>query len=199
MRYMRHGLGVVAAAIVIVASCTSPEWTEFTPGGGAPLGGSGGMAGGMNGGAGGLTGSGGAGACDAGLTECSGTCVDLDRDAAHCFYPHEFSWGGPGPETVLTGGDRVRLSWSSTGPFDEPVRLDWSVDGGADWSPIAASTLDEGAYLWSPPTGVLGELLFRLSRTDDHGVASTCSGVISAEPVRLRPPRKGDRGWRSRP
>lgn len=120
-----------------------------------------------------------------------------DRDAAHCYYPHRFDWTGPGGELTLRGGDRVRLSWNSTGPFHEPVSLQWSADDGEIWSEVTASTLDDGAYYWAMPSGVQGDLLFRISRTDDHGESATCSGTISPDPVKLLPARKSDRGWQS--
>lgn len=122
-----------------------------------------------------------------------------DRDGAHCVYPHQFSWDGPGPGSSLRGGDRIRLQWSSTGPVDEPVRLEWSVDGGGQWSSVTESTLDDGSYLWVTPGELDGELLFRLRRTDDHGSAASCSGTSSPTPVPIAPARKGDRGWRPRP
>ncbi|MEN8008081.1 MAG: S8 family serine peptidase [Candidatus Krumholzibacteriota bacterium] len=78
----------------------------------------------------------------------------VDADAAT-------AGGSPPPDAItvsypnggetLTGGDAVTITWSWTGSFTT-VAIEYSLDGGSNWTYITSSTANDGSYGWTAPT-----------------------------------------------
>ena len=68
---------------------------------------------------------------------------------------------------VFLAGSTVDVTWSSTGGTATNVRLEFSLDAGAHWAPIAASTEDDGLFAWTTPENVTTEARVRITDLDD--------------------------------
>jgi hypothetical protein len=55
-----------------------------------------------------------------------------------------------GGESLLAGSD-IDIAWGSTGAVGD-VRLEYTLDDGAAWTPIAASTPNDGVETWTVPS-----------------------------------------------
>jgi RHS repeat-associated protein len=73
-----------------------------------------------------------------------------------------------GGETLLIGS-AYEITWSSYGVVGE-VKIDYSVDSGANWKEIIASTENDGVFDWQVPDTAAGTCLVRVSETDDDPV-----------------------------
>jgi hypothetical protein len=69
-----------------------------------------------------------------------------------------------GSEALLTGSS-AEIKWDSTGTVNT-VGLDYSSDGGGAWSPITASTPDDGIFNWTVPDTPSNHCLVRVVGTD---------------------------------
>ncbi|MBU2501248.1 S8 family serine peptidase [bacterium] len=63
-------------------------------------------------------------------------------DAVTVTYPN-------GGET-LTGGGSANITWTSAGTFTT-VNIDYSTNGGTNWTSIVTGTANDGSYTWSVP------------------------------------------------
>jgi RHS repeat-associated protein len=73
-----------------------------------------------------------------------------------------------GGETLFIGST-YELTWSSYGTVGE-VKIDYSVDSGANWIEITTSTENDGSFEWLVPDTGSDTCLVRVSETDDDPV-----------------------------
>lgn len=88
-----------------------------------------------------------------------------------------------GGESWPAGAVR-EITWNSFGtiPF---VRIDYSLDGGSHWvePPIAASTPNDGSFLWTVPNSPSNNCLLRIQDASDGDPYD-----LSDQPFRITPP-----------
>jgi hypothetical protein len=68
------------------------------------------------------------------------------------------------------GGTTHSITWASSGVSGN-VKLDLSTDGGSSWSPIAASTPNDGEYAWVVPGIATGQARVRASAVTGAGTS----------------------------
>ena len=77
----------------------------------------------------------------------------------------------------LSAGTTQEITWSSQGTVDN-VKIEYSVNNGADWIEIVASTENDGSYIWEVPCNISDESLVRVSDADDS-VSDESDAVFS--------------------
>ncbi|MCU0255024.1 MAG: matrixin family metalloprotease [Acidobacteria bacterium] len=78
-----------------------------------------------------------------------------DKDGAHCHYPHTLTVSQPNGGQNWQAGSQQSLLWTVTnenGTDKGTVSLEYSIDGGANWKPIASNEANDGGYTWSVPS-----------------------------------------------
>jgi subtilisin family serine protease len=78
-------------------------------------------------------------------------------------------------------GSSRDITWTSSGPVDN-VKIDYSIDNGASWIEIVASTGNDGSYNWTVPDTPSNNCLVRISDTD--GYPSDVSDAVFSIDVR---------------
>ncbi|MHC4712113.1 MAG: tetratricopeptide repeat protein [Planctomycetota bacterium] len=92
------------------------------------------------------------------------------------------------PELSLlspTGGEIVgatgvlEVKWQAKDLFftETPVEIEYSLDGGAGWQPLAEPMPNFGSYEWSPPAAFEGRMLVRVRARDEVGHSSTATAA----------------------
>ncbi len=91
------------------------------------------------------------------------------------------------------GGTSQTISWSSSG-FIENVRLEYSLDAGATWNEIVASTPDTGSFRWNVPDVNSEAVLVRISDAADGMPADQSDGsfTIIGQGLTLTRPNGGE-------
>ncbi|MGD2092317.1 MAG: SBBP repeat-containing protein, partial [Candidatus Aminicenantes bacterium] len=75
------------------------------------------------------------------------------------------------------GGTTQNITWNSTGSITD-VKIEYSIDNGASWNTITASTANSGSYSWTVPNTPSSNCLVKIS--DTTGPASdTSNGVFT--------------------
>jgi len=84
------------------------------------------------------------------------------------------------------GGEMLRadtatdISWQSSGPVIDTVRLEYSVDDGGNWDIITLGTANTGLYDWDPiPAENSDQCLIRISDFSDSGACDVSDGVFT--------------------
>ena len=119
---------------------------------------------------------------------------DDDRDAAHCFYPHTLELTQPDGGEIYTAGKLETISWTSTAEASADagtVDLEYSLDGGTSWLPIAAGQPNDGSYLWSVPATATESAIARVVRRNriaptPSPFPAACSADASDAPFSIR-------------
>ncbi len=103
----------------------------------------------------------------------------------------EFSPGGAPALTLIapnggetwTIGTVHSIAWTSSDVT--AIDIDYSVDGGANWLPVAAGVdAASGAYAWTIPAGATTDALVRLTDAGDPGLTDVSAAAFTiAEPV----------------
>lgn len=62
----------------------------------------------------------------------------------------------------LTGGSSTNITWTSTGTISN-VALEYSLDGGTNWTQITASTPNDGSQAWTVPSSATTQGRVRVS------------------------------------
>jgi hypothetical protein len=71
----------------------------------------------------------------------------------------------PNGNESLEAGSVVDIVWSSVG-VEGNVKIEYSVDSGANWSEIVASTENDGSFPWTIPGTISAQCLVRVSEID---------------------------------
>lgn len=95
----------------------------------------------------------------------------------------------------LTGGSATTITWSSTGTIAN-VKLEYSVDGGTNWTVITASTTNDGSEAWTVPSSATTQGRVRVSdasvsATNDMSNANFTITVSASNSVTLTAPNGG--------
>jgi hypothetical protein len=82
-----------------------------------------------------------------------------------------------GGESWIAGAVQ-NLTWNSTGTLPN-VKLEFSIDNGANWTTIAASTANDGRENWTIPNNVSNQCLVQVSDAVDGTPADVSDAVFS--------------------
>ena len=77
-----------------------------------------------------------------------------------------------------TAGSTHDITWTTTGSMAN-VKLELSTNSGADWTAIAASTANTGAYSWPVPPPASASCLIRASDASNAGISDTSDAVFA--------------------
>ncbi len=81
---------------------------------------------------------------------------------------------------MLQAGTAADVSWQSSGPVIDTVRLEYSVDNGDNWSIITSGTANTGLYDWYPvPAENSDQCLIRISDVGGSGAGDVCDGIFT--------------------
>ena len=81
----------------------------------------------------------------------------------------------PNGGEVLTATSVYTITWSSTGAVGD-VALDYSTNGGSNWTAITSSTANDGSYDWTVPSEATTQGRVRVQDAADPGVTDTSDG-----------------------
>ncbi len=83
------------------------------------------------------------------------------------FEPPSVTVTSPNGGEAWTPGSTQDITWTSTGTVGN-VKIEYSTNGGSNWTSITASTDNDGSHSWSPlPAVTSADCLIRVSETDD--------------------------------
>lgn len=68
----------------------------------------------------------------------------------------------PNGGEVWTAGENRTITWNSRGPISD-VKIDYSINGGTDWTTIIASTPNDDSYPWTVPNTPSTQCFVRVS------------------------------------
>ncbi|MBK8043573.1 MAG: S8 family serine peptidase [Haliscomenobacter sp.] len=94
---------------------------------------------------------------------------------AYSFDRQPLQWVFPVPGTALVPGEAVKLRWETPQSVPDPLRVEYSSDGGATWKLIR--TVDPGAETldWVVPQGQDGRLALRLKQGANTALCDSLS------------------------
>ncbi len=87
-----------------------------------------------------------------------------------------------GGETFVAG-TKTNISWDWEGSISN-VKLEYSTDGGTNWTSIVSSVTNEGTYLWTVPNVSTTNLIIRVSNVNDPAsfdVSNSVSNIIPSQ------------------
>ena len=90
-----------------------------------------------------------------------------DMDGAHCHYPHTLTLSTPNGGNSWAAGSQQSVLWTVTnenGTDKGTVSLEYSVNGGSSWKPIAGGELNDGSYTWTIPNDPSTSAYLRVTR-----------------------------------
>jgi hypothetical protein len=81
----------------------------------------------------------------------------------------------PSGGQILTAGETIAITWtaSDTNLGSNPIRLEYSVDGGNVFTDIVAATANDGSYDWLIPGIASTAVRLRITATDGFGINSS--------------------------
>ncbi|MDD4954198.1 MAG: hypothetical protein PHG40_04755, partial [Candidatus Omnitrophica bacterium] len=81
------------------------------------------------------------------------------------------------------GRDRAPITWTSEGTVSNNLSLEWSPNGGGDWTVISNGVANTGSYTWTVPTDWASDnVLFRISDGDRTAVTDISNAVFHIVP-----------------
>ncbi len=86
----------------------------------------------------------------------------------------------PNGGEVLTAGETVAVTWSSTGSIDA-VGLEYSIDNAVNWSTMETAIADSGSYDWTVPETPSAACVVRVRVAADSAVFDDSDAVFSIE------------------
>jgi hypothetical protein len=107
--------------------------------------------------------------------------------------PPQIEVTSPNGGEVWLVGENHDITWTSE-DFSDPVKIEYSTDGGGGWNTIVASTANDGVYPWTIPNAPSTECRVRVSDAAD-GVPSDMSDsnfTIAGEGITVTSPNGGD-------
>ncbi len=90
-----------------------------------------------------------------------------DKDGAHCHYPHTLTLSTPNGGNSWPAGSAQSVLWTVTnenGTDKGTVSLEYSVNGGSSWKPIASGESNDGSYTWTIPNDPSSSAYVRVIR-----------------------------------
>ncbi len=98
---------------------------------------------------------------------------------AYCPVPSVLTILYPNGGEMLRAGTAADVSWQSSGPVIDTVRLEYSVDNGGNWDIITSGTANTGLYDWVPiPAENSDQCLIRISDVGGSGANDISDGVF---------------------
>ncbi|MBL7157555.1 MAG: hypothetical protein ISS92_05295, partial [Candidatus Omnitrophica bacterium] len=90
----------------------------------------------------------------------------------------------PNGGEVWEQGKSHNITWSSTGAIsNNVVKIEYSTDGGSEWTTIVGTTGDDGTHPWSIPQEASDQVLVRISSPSNSDIVDTSDAVFSVVPL----------------
>ncbi|MFC2161640.1 SBBP repeat-containing protein, partial [Acidobacteriota bacterium] len=83
------------------------------------------------------------------------------------------------------------ITWTTLGIVGA-VKIEYSVDSGATWTEIVASTANTGTYPWTIPNTPSAQCVVRISEAADGSTVDTSDAVFSIPAITLTSPNGGE-------
>jgi hypothetical protein len=81
----------------------------------------------------------------------------------------------PNGGEAWTSGSTQNLTWTSTG-FSDPVKIEYSADGGNNWTLLTGSTPNDGSYDWTITAAATSQARIRVSDAADGEPSDVSDG-----------------------
>jgi len=94
--------------------------------------------------------------------------------------PSTITVTAPNGGETYTAGDNTSISWTWTGTFSN-VSIDYSTNGGGNWTNITPSTPNDGSYTWTIPSSATTQGRVRVTDTSDTSVTDQSDGNFTIE------------------
>jgi hypothetical protein len=94
----------------------------------------------------------------------------------------------PNGGEVWEAGSKREVAWTTEGAVGD-VKIEYSIDGGANYTEIVASVANSGTYLWTVPTAPSSNSLVRVSQASGgtpSDVSDAAFTIRTAEPPSIR-------------
>ncbi len=90
----------------------------------------------------------------------------------------------PNGGELLNQGQSYTITWTASGSIAD-VAVDFSSDGGSNWSVVTAKTKNDGSYNWSVANSASGQCRIRISDAADNSPSDISDGdfTINAGPA----------------
>ncbi len=123
----------------------------------------------------------------------SNSCKTDQSDAIFTIIPAARQLTVPnGGETWLAGKTQS-ITWTSGSFLSSYVKIDYSIDSGANWLPITASTSNSGSYNWILPNNPTVKALVRVSEMNNPANYDISDNVFTLAPfITLTSPNGGE-------
>ncbi len=91
----------------------------------------------------------------------------------------ELSILSPTGGEIIGASGVLEVKWQAKDLFftETPVQIEYSLDGGKGWQPLAEPMANFGSYSWSPPAAFEGRMLVRVTARDEVGHSSTATAA----------------------
>ncbi len=101
------------------------------------------------------------------ITACAGAAIPRIKIdlAINSLLPQTITLTSPNGGENWNSGTSHNITWTSTGSFAN-VMIDYSINNGSAWTPVIASTPNNGSYAWTVPATLSPNCLVRVSDTD---------------------------------
>lgn len=97
----------------------------------------------------------------------------------------------PTVNETLLAGQQKDITWVSAFTTNGFVNLEYSLDAGATWLPIAMNTINDGSHIWTVPNNPMNGAWMRVSDATNSAHADTLMNVNLGPWVRLNSPNGG--------
>lgn len=100
----------------------------------------------------------------------------------------------PNGGEILTAGNNQIMTWTSSGSI-AAVKLEYSLNGGGNWTTISASTNNTGSFNWALPATESSAALIRISDASNSAIFDISNGpftIISTTSLTLTSPNGGE-------
>ncbi|MFT3980084.1 MAG: hypothetical protein QM687_06405 [Ferruginibacter sp.] len=111
------------------------------------------------------------------------TCKFDNSDAVFTIYPATPVLTAPNGGQSWYAGTTNNITWNSATLYTSTVRLDYSVDNGANWINIITNATNNGAYSWTAPLENSTNCLVRISNFGDLPVNDVSDAVFTIKPA----------------
>jgi len=124
------------------------------------------------------------------ITETGDTGTSDVSDASFIIPENTIEVLWPSGNVSLPGETFTTVNWSAS-PGLKNVRIDFSTDGGSNWTTVASGvTASHGEYVWKTPDMASSSCLIRITVEDYPGLSATSPGMFT-----ITQPRTWDESW----
>ncbi|MCP4214162.1 MAG: hypothetical protein GY765_05875, partial [bacterium] len=127
------------------------------------------------------------------VSETDGTPTDISDAFFSIVSLADLSVAVPNGGEQWVVGSSQTISWNSGGTVGL-IKIEYSTSNGADWLPIAASTLNDGVFSWTVPDSASDQCLVRISESDGNlvDVSDAAFSIVTNPTLTVTAPNGGE-------